>query len=272
MSELMAAYDKLEDIPENYRPLFEERGGRHLLTKIDGIKTDADVTRVKTALESEKTAHRTLQDRFAPFKDADLDEIQAKLDKYPELEAAAGDKLDDAKIDELVTGKLASKIAPVQRKLDEAVKSIEERDEKIAKFERRELVRGIHDDVRREAKEMKIISTAEEDVLFLAERVFEQNEDGDYVTKEGVGVTPGIGAKAWLEEMQPKRPHWWPASKGGGAGGSGGGGGSYANNPWSKDHWNVTKQNQIYNADGAEKAQAMAKAANSTIGATRPSE
>lgn len=43
-------------------------------------------------------------------------------------------------------------------------------------------------------------------------------------------------------------------------------------NPWSKSGFNVTKQGQIVRALGIEKAAAMARAAGSYIGATRPAD
>ena len=42
------------------------------------------------------------------------------------------------------------------------------------------------------------------------------------------------------------------------------------NNPWSRSGWNVTKQGQLIKAMGTEKAAAIARAAGSRIGATRP--
>jgi hypothetical protein len=41
-------------------------------------------------------------------------------------------------------------------------------------------------------------------------------------------------------------------------------------NPWTADKWNVTRQGQIVRALGVEKAAAIARAANSRIGATKP--
>jgi len=41
------------------------------------------------------------------------------------------------------------------------------------------------------------------------------------------------------------------------------------NNPWSRAGWNVTKQGALIRSIGVEKASAIARAANSRIGATR---
>jgi hypothetical protein len=43
-------------------------------------------------------------------------------------------------------------------------------------------------------------------------------------------------------------------------------------NPWSAEGWNITKQGQVLKSLGPEKAAAIARAANSYIGATRPTK
>ena len=104
----------------------------------------------------------------------------------------------------------------------------------------------------------------------LGERVFEVREDdGAVVTRDNVGVTPGIKATDWLAEIQPTRAHWWAQSSGGGAGGGGGNGGSFGKNPWSKDNWSLTEQGKVATEKGMETAERMAKAVGSTIGATK---
>ena len=65
--------------------------------------------------------------------------------------------------------------------------------------------------------------------------------------------TAGLSPKEWLAEMKDEAPHWWPPAVGGGAKGGQGGGGSFtgADNPWSKDGWNITKQGQLVTQLGA---------------------
>ncbi|OSI70867.1 hypothetical protein [Bradyrhizobium canariense] len=48
-------------------------------------------------------------------------------------------------------------------------------------------------------------------------------------------------------------------------------GAAKANNPWSKAGWNLTAQGSLIRAIGLEKAQGIAKAAGSYVGATKPS-
>jgi hypothetical protein len=122
--------------------------------------------------------------------------------------------------------------------------------------------------VRGAASKLKVVDSAVEDVTLLAERLFTIDETGAVVTKDNVGVTPGISADVWLTDMQAKRPHWWGPSQGGGAGGNRGGN-SGVTNPWSKDAWNLTEQGRIYK-ENSGKAEQLAKAAGTTIGGPKP--
>lgn len=267
---IKAIYATQDEIPEQYKDLFEERGGAFHLTRIEGIKTDADVARVQRALDQEKQARAQLKQQWDSFfGDRKPEEIQAILDRVPELEAAAEGKIDDEKINQIVEGRVKTKLSPVERELSQARAKLQEAEGRIAEFEARERQRTIHDAVRQAAIKMKVLDTAQEDVLMLAERMFEVGEDGAVTVKDGVGVTPGVAPDVWLTEMQAKRPHWWPASGGGGAKGSGGLGG-FAQNPWSAEHWNLTRQGEILRSQGRERADQMAKAAGSMVGAIRP--
>jgi hypothetical protein len=112
--------------------------------------------------------------------------------------------------------------------------------------------------------------TAIDDAVILAERQLEVLDDGNVVTKDKVGVTPGLDPLAWLQEMQSKRPHWWAPSQGGGAGGNRGGGNDFTGpNPFSNEHWNMTAQGKLVMTD-PKKAEKMATAAGTSIGGMRP--
>ena len=267
---LKVVHDKLDEIPEKFRELYEERDGKFVLIGIEGVKTQADIDRVQEALRKERKDHKDTKDKLGKFGDLNADEIIEKLDKLPELEAAAAAAGDPKKIDDLVNAKLASAKAPLERELKKLREDNAKLTEANTAHAEKDRKRAVHDAVREAAVKGKLLDTAVEDALMLAERVFEVGEDGKILTKDGVGVTPGITADLWLQDMQQKRPHWWAPSSGGGAKG-GQGGGNFPNNPWSKDHWNLTEQGRMVNMDRA-KAEQMAKAAGVVIGATRPAE
>ncbi len=271
---LQAIHATIDEIPETYRELYTERGGRFELSGIQGVKTEADVTRVHDSLVKERDAHKVTRDRLRPWGDLVFEDVQASLDRIPELEAAATGAIDEEKMAQLVDAKSRTLLAPVERQLQardaELLAVTEERDNLIASRD----TRTIQDSVRGAFAEAKIIDPgAQEDILSLSSGIFEIREDDNtVVTKDGVGVTPGISAADYFAEMQPKRPGWWfnPTTQGGGAGGSQGGGGGPANNPWSATSWNATNQGKYVREHGAEKARQAATSVGSSVGSPHP--
>ena len=271
---LKATYADITDIPEQFQELFSERGGKYELTGVAGVKTQDDVARVQSALEKERNEHKGTKDKFSAWGDLDHAEIMSKLDRIPELEMAAKGKLDENELEELVARRYDARInqvvAPKDRELTKLQSDYAAAQEKIQTFELMETRRTIHDDLRSAMTESKVIPEAQDDALMLAERMFEIREDGQVVTRDGVGVTPGIPSQVWLQEMQAKRPHWWPVSGGSGATPGKSGGLGMGGNPWSKDSWNMTEQNAFTNTHGREKAAQMAQSAGTKLNGLKP--
>lgn len=271
---LKAWVDKIEDVPEAVRGEYTQVGERFELA----VEGALDLTPIK-ALRQENGARRISEKKanealavWKPLIDGKTpDQILAILDRVPELEAAAAGKLPEDKINAMVETRVGSKLAPVQRQVSTLTASLAEKDAIIAGYQTKERTRSIHDSVRDAISKSKGFQpSASEDALILAERMFEVNDDGKVVTKDGVGVTPGVDAIVWLTDLQAKRAHWWGQTSGGGAGGSGsGGGGGGAANPWKGDSWNMTEQGAIYKANPTRAAE-MARAAGTTIGGARP--
>lgn len=271
---LKSVVDSLDGLDDAFHQLYTEKDGKFLLTGVEGIKTQADLDRVTRAHNQEKEAHKKTKEKLAPLGDLldDIDSTLAKLDEYDTLKAASAGKFDEGKLNELAEQKAAAKIkalmSPLERKL--AATEAERDTFKAANGEltARDKRRIIHDAVRSAGVKSKILDTAMDDALMMAERVMDVDESGVVLTKENAGVTPGIDVTTWLTEVQPKRPHWWPASQGGGAKGSGGGGG-FSNNPWTAEHWNMTEQGRIL-TENPTRAENMAKSAGTEIGGRKP--
>lgn len=264
---LKAVLDTLEGIDEHFHQLYTERNGKFELTGIEGIKTQADVDRLQTALNKERNDHKGLREKYAPLAAYDMADVLERYNRYEELLAASEGKLDEAKINSIVESRIRSKLAPVERERDTFKSQLAERDQIILGYQTKEMQRTISDKVREAATSAKILPEAFDDALLLAERVFELTEDGRVVTKDNVGVTPGIEPSVWFTELQSKRPHWWGPSVGGGAGGSKTPGGS--TNPWTHENWNLTEQGKILMANRS-RAEQLAKAAGTSIGGARP--
>ncbi len=268
---LKTIYDKQDDIPEQFQELFTERAGKWELTGIAGVKTQTDVDRLTEGLRKEREDHKIAKDKLTVWGDMDHPQIIKDLDELKEarvrLEQGEG-KIDEEKISAIVIARVATETAPVKRDLEKALADIVEKDVLITDFRSNETTRTVTDAVRSAAVVSKIIDTAMDDVIMLGERMFEITEDGKVLTKDKVGVTPGIEPDIWLSEMKERRPHWWPVSTGGGAGGSGSGAG-FSDNPFSNEHWNLTKQGAAVTEDRG-RAERMAKAAGTIIGGQRP--
>lgn len=265
---LKAILDTIDDLPEDIKKEYVEKNGKFEL-QVEGMKTQADIERLQGALTKERNDHKVVRERLGLLGDRKIEDVLATLDRVPELEAAAAGKLDENKLNELVEGRIKTRVAPVEREKGQLAQKVQELSGIVEQYQSKEKVRSIHDAVREAvAKAQGFQSSAVEDALLYAERMLEVGEDGRVITRDGVGVTPGIDASVWLTEMQSKKAHWWGPSQGGGAGGnrSGSGGGA---NPWSAEGWNMTEQGRILK-ENRSRAEQLAKSAGTSIGGPRP--
>mgnify|MGYP000918750037 CR=1 FL=1 len=265
---LKTSYEQQTDIPAGYEDLFTERNGKWELTEVEGIKTAEDVNRLSTSLTAERTAHKATKQKFAPLGERPVDEIVADLDKIEEYKLAASNAPDDKKLESIVETRIKSKLAPVERERDQLRVQLTERDTTIRTYQEKDRSRTIRDHVVRAATGAKLLTEAVDDAVMLAERLFDIDESGAVVTRDNVGVTPGIAPEAWLIDLKDKKPHWYGETVGGGARGSRNGG-SNGPNPFTDENWNMTEQGKLVKTDPVKAAQ-LAKAAGTTIGGPRP--
>ena len=272
---LKLSYNTQEDIPNGYEALYTEKDGKWVLTGIEGMKTQEDITRLSESLRKEREDHKKVKDILAKLggPDLDADALVEKLDEYEELklrvESGEGGKIDDKKVEELVEQRVQRRLAPVERERDRLKTRNTELENENGTL-KGTITRGtVESELRRHATEGKVVTSALDDILDIGANIFEVAEDGAVVTKQGLRNVPaGVTPDVWLSDMKEKRPHWWPASQGGGAGGSGGGNGTGVN-PWTKDNWSIEAQAQLVRTDPG-KADRLAKAAGVHVGAMSP--
>jgi hypothetical protein len=285
MSKLKAKYSSQEDIPEKYRDLFEPRGesepgaadGWFVLANIEGIDTEGNVVRLESALAKEKKENKSLKERLEHAGGGkSSEEIHALEDKITELEASLANagKPDDDKINTLVEARVKTKLGPVERDLKKTREDLE-KERSVSKELSDNISRTkITEAARKAATKANVVPHALDDFLMRAERVFEIVElDGreKVVTRDAVGVTPGLDPDSYLSEITPNVPHWFQASQGAGSRG-GLGLGTNGKNPWGAEAWNMTEQGRVIKEHGLEKAERLAKEAGSAVGATGPTK
>lgn len=271
-------YDSRDSLPEAFRSdaVFNElftvgADGKILLSGVTGMKTVKDVDTVREALRKEREDHGKTRETLKPWGELKADEVLAQLDRIKELEAAAGGKLDEKALSDLVEGRLAQKTGPLQRQIDTLLGGEKTLKEENAALKNQIDSRDRNDAVRAVAVESKVHTTAIQDMELAASIMLEKDTDGNLVTKSGItGLTPGLSVKDWAKEMQKLRPHWWPESEGGGSRGAGGGTGFTGSNPFTAEGWSLTEQGKLLTEKGTDFVNKLAKAAGTTVGGPRP--
>lgn len=264
---LNTSYNNEDEIPSEYLPLFSQQGDKWILTGVAGLKTDADILRLQESLRKERDDHKATKAKLSGFNGLSAEEVQAKLDRIEELEAAAAGKIDETKLNEMVEARIRTRTAPLERKINLLEQDVKTKEEALAESTKKDKTRTIHDQIRKAAKAAKLRESAIEDALVLGERILDVDENNNVVTRDNVGVTPGVSPEVWLTEQQQTRPHWWPESVGAGASGGNGKGGTV--NPFTFENWNMTEQGRLVR-ENRSKAEQMAKAAGTTIGGFKP--
>ena len=268
---LKAIYANLDEVPEQFRELYSEKKGadgavRFELTGIEGIKTSADIERLDKALKAERSEHAKTKERLRGFGDRTPDQIEELEAQIVELQAQveAGGKPDDAAINKLVEARIPAFTKPLERKLVELEQLKAQLEAENAALKLTALRRSMTDELRNVVtgeKRVPVRPSAVEDIELYVERLF-TIEDGKFVTKDGVGVTPGMSMREWLTEMQAegRRPHWFEGNTPAGATGGSGGSAHMGDNPFDAKTFNLSKASAIEKED-INKARALARAA-----------
>lgn len=278
---LKLVIDKLEDVDAAVRDEYKEhtdpksKAVTYVLDLDGPIDSHPAAKQLKTELGARRISEKAATDKLKLWEpvlsNRTPDDLISILDRLPELEAAAEGKIDEAKLNTLVDAKLKIKVGPLEREILTLKTQLGEKDTVITGYKQGEVKRTVSGEVLKAAKGAKVQDVALEDVELYGERLFEVTEDNTVVTKDGVGVTPGLTPKQWLEDIQNsnRRPHWFGATVGGGATGSRSGGGFSGPNPWAADSWNMTEQGRVVRENRA-RADKMASAAGTTVGGPRP--
>lgn len=285
---LKEVYDSQDEIEERSRHLYVEKEGKWNLdlSQFEGIAGTAGQKKLRDEAGAWRIKHKEANTKLESYtKLGSLEELQERLDKLPELEAAAaagGSKSKEA-LEQQVNAKLGTEKTKWEREIAPKLAEGERNGKLVAHYEGEQVRRALVDEAMKainEFKKGKLDPGAIEDALMYAERHLtaetERDEETGLLkitsvrTKEGVGVTPDLGAAEWLLEMVGRKSHWLQGSEGSGANGSPRGGRlDLTGNPFTFEGWNMAEQGKIYKQD-PERAKSLAKMAGTTVGGLRP--
>lgn len=212
-------YNSYDEIPDWCKHLYKQDGDVWVILQSHEVKTPQDVANVQEGLRKEREDHKITKTKLREFGDLEPSEVHAKLDKLAELEATggSGNGMDETKLNDLVEARIRTKVAPLEREINTLQTKLNESETSLVEYQQKERTRTIQDKIRSAAQEANVVSSAVEDALLIGLHSFDINEEGSVVTKDGIGVTPGVPPEVWLTEIKQTRPHWWPESKGVGA-------------------------------------------------------
>lgn len=266
---LKAIYESADEIPETFAELYTERDGKFELTGIEGVKTEADVARLDKALKAERAEHSKTKGRVKSFGDLTPEAVEEMRSQIETLTAQveAGGKPDEAAMEKLIAAKLPAHLKPLQRELKEAIEARDALAQENQGLKGDKIRRGLSDLVRITlgTKKMAVVDRrAEADIELWTERVMTFDEDGRFVTKEGVGLTPGMSLEEALLEVQSSgtRPLWFKGNTPSGAqdGDSTTKRIPNGENPFDDESWNLTKASEILQKNPGE-AKRLARSA-----------
>ena len=267
---LKAQYTEAEEIPEAHRDLFTERNGVFEI-EVDGMKTVGDTDRLQSALSNERTAHKDTRGRYGWVGELTNDDVQKLRDAQEDLQHQLELKpegLTDEQVEERAERLAARKTRALEKSIEEISLERDSYSSAIRLHEAAQsqrLIRDSVDDALTGPESFAVVDSAREDIVPFAERIMTV-VDGKVVSREDVGVEPGISFAEVLSDLKAsgRRSHWFPGNTGAGANGSPAGGSEQGTNPFAgvpgDGNFNLTAASKIASADPA-KAKMLVKAA-----------
>ncbi len=253
--------DTLEDVPEGAREHYEERDGKFQLDLKGGF-SQIDRDKLHDSLRAERGLHTTAKEQVRAFGEhtpetisileGERDQLSIELVALKKDGGPTGEDLD-----KLVEARVLSRLAPVERNLQRATKEVGTLTTEVGDLRSARSKDTVLRDVLGAfgAKDLGMNQDARPDVELWATSVFEVADGGKVVSRDGVGVTPGLSPAEIFKDMkdQGQRRHWYGATQGAGASG-GSGSADHGENPFTLVDGKVeslTKASAMWAADPA---------------------
>ncbi len=243
--------NSLDEADEGSASHYTEQEDGTFILDLDGGPKDqsADVEKLNTSLRAARNDVKEVKERFRWVGELTQSEVQELRDKAEDLEYQLenGKAPSDEEIQERAERLAARQTRALESDLNETRSALSQYQQAITLHEAAANQRKIKDAVDAALSTEgtpKIHDSAREDIYPYAERILSVDEDGRVITKDGIGVDPGMTFDEVLKDMQVsgRRNHWFVGSKGGGVGGDGKPGGGYNGiNPFDKKAgtWNL---------------------------------
>lgn len=163
---------------------------------------------------------KQLKEQLAQFDGIDPVAVRAMLQNSADKEEA--DLIANGKIDEVLSKRTERMKASHDKELAKLQGELSQANERMTKF----ADRALSAEVREQGASLNIHQTAYDDALLRAKAMFDIDDNGKAVAKDGVVGKDGkpLTLKEWFEGMKETAPHWFPAPSGGGSQSSSGGG------------------------------------------------
>lgn len=262
--------DSLEEAAEGTEGFYVENEDGTYSLEVEGAPKDLseDVSKLNKSLQAERAAHKATKSKFSWVGELTRDEVQELKDAKEDLEHKLedGKSASESEIEERAERLAARQTRKLQQTIDSLTSEVNNHREAISLHEAAGAQRKIKDAVESSlsAKDaLAVVDSAREDIVPFAERIMHVNEEGEVVTRDGVGFEPGLPFAEVLADLQSsgRRSHWFKGSEGTGASGNDGGSNTHAGpNPFSKETFSLTEIAQI-KRENPRRALALCKAA-----------
>jgi hypothetical protein len=264
--------ESLESLEENLHSLYREDSGKYLLD-VEGVKSEVDFNKVKTALESERKASKSFKDQVTTwesrFTGKTPEEIAAQLERIPLLEAESQGRVDPKKHAEILETTVKQRLAPFELEKNKLAQTIAEKEQVIAQYQAADRRRTIHDAVRAEAVKAGFQDTTyasgSAPLMLMAAENLTINSVGEVIVDEGKSYTSGLPVREFLGELKNQHSYMLKQSVGGGAEGTkGSAGGGPSGNPFKTNNLTARGAFMRENEKNPDKIAAAVRAAGLT--------
>lgn len=163
---------------------------------------------------------KELKTKLAEFDGIDPQTVKAMLKNFADQEEAK--LIAEGKMDEVLNKRAERMKADYDKQTTKLQGDLDKANTRVAKFAER----ALNASVREVGAALSIHTSAYDDALLRAKSMFDVDDDGNAIAREGVLGKDGkpLTLKEWFEGMKETAPHWFPAPSGGGSQGGGGGG------------------------------------------------